>query len=98
MVGYLYISCSDTEDKKVWDAFRAGDFSCQKTDIPGMAIDRDHAGEQESRRIVKLRTVGVLKVLLLMKTAGQDTLLPQFFVRCYIFPTKATSSTECFLH
>ena len=66
-------SSNDPEDKKVCDAFMAGDFSCQTTDIPGT---------QESRRIVQLRTVGVLKVSLPMKTAGQDTfLLPQFFVR-----------------
>ena len=44
-------SSSDPEDKKVWDAFMAGDFSCQKTDIPGTAIGRDHAGEQENCNI-----------------------------------------------
>ena len=44
-------SSSDPEDKKVSDAFMAGDFSCQKTDIPGTAIGRDHAGEQENCKI-----------------------------------------------
>ena len=44
-------SSSDTEDKKVLDAFIAGDFSCQKTDIPDTAIGRDYAGEQENCKI-----------------------------------------------
>ena len=35
----------------VWDAFMKGDFSCQKFDIPGMTIGRDHAGEQENKMI-----------------------------------------------
>ena len=43
-------SSSDPEDK-VWDAFMAGDFSCQKTDIPGTAIGRDHAGDQAKCKI-----------------------------------------------
>ena len=42
---------SDPEDKMVWDAFIAGDFSCQKSDTPGTAIGRDHAGEQENCKI-----------------------------------------------
>ena len=78
-------SSSDPEDKKVWDAFMAGDFSCQKTDIPGTVIGRDHAGDQENYKIKNRGEGGgrgVLKVLLPMKIAGQDTfLLPQFFVR-----------------
>ena len=51
-MGCLYLqSSSDPGDKNVSDAFMAGDFSCQKTDIPGTAIDRDHAGEQENCKI-----------------------------------------------
>ena len=42
---------SDPEDRKIWNAFMAGDFSCQKSDIPGTSIGRDHAGEQENRTI-----------------------------------------------
>ena len=41
----------DLEDRKVWQAFSNGDFSCQKSAIPGTAIGRDHCGEQENRKI-----------------------------------------------
>ena len=41
----------DLEDRKVWQAFSNGDFSCQKFDIPGTAIGRYHCGEQENRKI-----------------------------------------------
>ena len=47
---HLQIS-NDPEDKKVWDAFMDGDFSCQKSEIPGTSIGRDHAGEQVNRTI-----------------------------------------------
>ena len=68
-------SSSDPEDK-VWDTFMAGNISCQKTDIPGTAIGRDHAGEQEN---CKIKNRGGIKGI---TTARQDTfLLPQFFVR-----------------
>ena len=39
----------DMEDQKVWQAF--SDFSCQKSEIPGTAIGRDHCGEQENKKI-----------------------------------------------
>ena len=39
------------EDQKVWQAFMDGDFSCQKTNIPGTAIGCDHCGEQENKKI-----------------------------------------------
>ena len=39
------------EDRKVWQAFSDGDFSCQNSDIPGTAIGRDHCGEQENKKI-----------------------------------------------
>ena len=38
----------------VWAVFMPGDFSCQKSNIPGTAIGRDHAGEQENK-IIKSR-------------------------------------------
>ena len=38
------------EDRKVWQAFSDGDFSCQKSEIPGTAIGRDHCGEQENKK------------------------------------------------
>ena len=41
----------DMEDRKVWQAFSDGDFSCQKSEIPGTAIGRDHCGEQENKKI-----------------------------------------------
>ena len=41
----------DEEDQKVWQAFKNGDFSCQKSTIPGTAIGRDHCGEQENKKI-----------------------------------------------
>ena len=41
----------NVEDQKVWKAFENGDFSCQKTNIPGTAIGRDHCGEQENKKI-----------------------------------------------
>ena len=41
----------DLEDQKVWQAFSNGDFSCQKSAIPGTAIGRDHCGEQKNRKI-----------------------------------------------
>ena len=41
----------DLEDRKVWQAFSNGDFSYQKSVIPGTAIRRDHCGEQENRKI-----------------------------------------------
>ena len=41
----------DVEDRKVWQAFKNGDFSCQKSNIPGTAIGRDHCGEQENKKI-----------------------------------------------
>ena len=37
--------------EKVWQAFSNGDFSCQKSEIPGAAIGRDNCGEQENRKI-----------------------------------------------
>ena len=36
---------------EVWAAYKRGDFSCQKSDIPGTAIGQDHAGEQENKII-----------------------------------------------
>ena len=39
----------DVEDRKVWQAFKNGDFSCQKSTIPGTSIGRDHCGEQENK-------------------------------------------------
>ena len=33
----------------VWAVFMRGDFSCQKSSIPGMAIGQDHAAEQENK-------------------------------------------------
>ena len=41
----------DEEDRKVWQAFKNGDFSCQKSTFPGTAIGRDHCGEQENKKI-----------------------------------------------
>ena len=41
----------EQDDPAVWSAFLEGDFCCQKTDIPGTAIGRDHAGEQENKKI-----------------------------------------------
>ena len=41
----------NVEDQKVWKAFENADFSCQKTNIPGTAIGRDHCGEQENKKI-----------------------------------------------
>ena len=35
----------------VWAVFVRGDFSCQKSSIPGTAIGRDHADEQENKII-----------------------------------------------
>ena len=35
----------------VWAVFMRGDFSCQKSNIPGTAIGRDYAGEQENKKI-----------------------------------------------
>ena len=42
----------NVEDQKVWKAFENGDFSCQKTNIPGTAIGRDHC---ENKRIKRSR-------------------------------------------
>ena len=42
---------NDLEDQKVWQAFSNGDFSCQRSVIPGTAIGRDHCGEQKNRKI-----------------------------------------------
>ena len=42
---------NDIEDRKVWQAFSDGDFSCQKSEIPGTAIGRDHCGDQENKKI-----------------------------------------------
>ena len=36
-------------DPDVWAVFMRGDFSCQKSDISGTAIGRDHASQQESK-------------------------------------------------
>ena len=36
---------NDMEDRKVWQAFSDGDFSCQESEIPGTAIGRDHCAE-----------------------------------------------------
>ena len=43
----------DLQDRApdVWAVFMRGDFSCQKSDIPGIATGRDHAGEQENEII-----------------------------------------------
>ena len=41
---------NDMEDRKVWQAFSDGDFSCQESEIPGTAIGRDHCGEQENKK------------------------------------------------
>ena len=39
----LYLKNSnDMEDRKVWQAFSDGDFSCQNSETPGTAIERDH--------------------------------------------------------
>ena len=35
----------------VWAVFMRGDFSCQKSNIPGTAIGQDHAAEQENKII-----------------------------------------------
>ena len=42
---------NDMEDRKVWQAFSDGDFSCQESEIPGTAIGRDHCGDQENKKI-----------------------------------------------
>ena len=42
---------TNIEDRKIWDAFMAGDFSCQKSEVPVTSIGRDHAGEQENCKI-----------------------------------------------
>ena len=39
----------ESEDPEVWSSFMEGNFSCQKTGIPGTAIGRDHAGEQVNK-------------------------------------------------
>ena len=43
----------DVEDRKVWQAFKNGDFNCQKSNISGTAIGRDHCREQENKKIKK---------------------------------------------
>ena len=37
-------------DEITWNALMK-DFSCQKSNIPGTAIGRDHCGEQENKRL-----------------------------------------------
>ena len=102
-------SSSDPEDKNVWDVFMAGDFSCQKTDIPGTAIGRDHAGEQENCQIMNRggikgittnensRTRNLL-VAPILCPISEAMLKIGGAIYIFFFPTKATSSTECFLH
>ena len=46
-------SSEDEKDQKVWQSLSNGDFSCQKSDILGTAINPDHTGEQESKKIKK---------------------------------------------
>ena len=41
----------NVDNQKVWKAFENGDFSWQKTNIPGTAIGRDHCGKQENKKI-----------------------------------------------
>ena len=43
-----------TSDPKVWESFIQGNVSCQRTQIPGTALGRDHAGEQVNK-VLKTR-------------------------------------------
>ena len=36
----------EKDEPDIWKSFMEGNFSCQKYDIQGTAIGRDHAGEQ----------------------------------------------------
>ena len=36
-----------------WNKIMRGDFRCQKSNIPGIAIGQDHAEEQENKKIKK---------------------------------------------
>ena len=36
----------EKDEPDIWKSFIEGNFSCQKSDIQGTAIGRDHAGEQ----------------------------------------------------
>ena len=40
----------DMEDQKVWQAFSKGDFSCQKSEIPGRQLVETIVGSREIRR------------------------------------------------
>ena len=39
----------EKDDPDIWKSFMEGNFSCQKSDIQGTAIGRDHAGEQVNK-------------------------------------------------
>ena len=41
----------EQDDPAVWRTFLEGDLCCQKTEIPGIAIGGDHAGEQENKKM-----------------------------------------------
>ena len=39
----------ETDEPDVWESFMQGNFSCQKSKIPGTALGRDYAGEQVNK-------------------------------------------------
>ena len=43
----------EMDDPDIWNSFMEENFSCQKTDIPGTALGRDHAGEQLNKVFLK---------------------------------------------
>ena len=58
----------DEENQKVWQSFRNGDLSHQKSDIPGTAIGRDPTGEQENK---KIKSRGGIQGITRIKTVEQ---------------------------
>ena len=38
-----------TDDPEVWESFMQGNFSCQKSQIPGTALCRDYTGKQVNK-------------------------------------------------
>lgn len=44
----------EKDEPDIWKSFMEGNFSCQKSDIQGTAIGRDHAGEQVNK-VLKTR-------------------------------------------
>ena len=84
----------EQDDPAVWSAFLEGDFCCQKTEIPGTAIGRDHTGEQGNKKIKNRGGISGL-------TQQEDSRTDHFLlspVICAISDTSLSSFTSYMCH